>query len=137
MCSVFGVDTVDAIIIYIDGGCRGNQKDKNVGGWGAVLKYKEHMKTLYGGEQNTPNNKMELTAAIMALRTLKTTHIPVRVYCDSSYVVNGMNNWVKRWIKKGRISDFQWIKVKGHSGIELNELADKLANKGMVLVLVS
>ena len=152
------VDTVDAIIIYIVVAYRGNQKDKNVGGWGAVLKYKEHMKTLYGGEQNTTNNKMELTAAIMALRTLKTTYIPVRVYCDSSYVVNGMNNWVKRWIKKGwrksdmrpvenkelwkelwelsqAQSDIQWIKVKGHSGIELNELADKLANKGMDEVL--
>ena len=148
------VDAVDEIIIYIDGGCRGNQKDKNVGGWGVVLKYKEHMKTLYGGEQNTTNNKMELTAAIMSLRALKTTHIPVRVHCDSSYVVNGMNNWVKGWIKKGwrksdmqpvenkelwqelwklsqAQSDIQWIKVKGHSGVELNELADKLANKGM------
>lgn len=152
------VDAMDEIIIYTDGGCRGNQKDKNVGGWGVVFKYKEHIKTLYGGEQNTTNNRMELTAAIMALRTLKTTNIPVKVHCDSSYVVNGMNNWVKGWIKKGwrksdmqpvenkelwqelwklsqTQSDIQWIKVKGHSGVELNELADKLANKGMDKIL--
>lgn len=145
---------MDNIIIYCDGGCRGNQHENNVGGWGAVLRYGEHTKELYGGEKNTTNNIMELTAAIKALEALKSDHIPVAFYIDSAYVVNGMNSWVKGWIKKGwktaggkpvknqelwmrlnelagRQQAISFNKVKGHHGVELNERADALANLGM------
>jgi len=145
---------MDEIIIYSDGGCRGNAKDENIGGWGAVLQYKGHVKEIYDGTRNTTNNIMELTGAIKALEALKTTHIPVRLHCDSAYVVNGITSWVKGWKKKGwrksdgkiienlelwkRLDelvdmqyDIKFIKVKGHAGVELNELADQLANKAM------
>lgn len=145
---------MDKIIIYCDGACSGNQFDENIGGWGAVLKYKNKTKEIYGGEKNTTNNVMELTAAIKALEEIKTTNIPVEVYADSSYLVNGMNEWVHNWVKKGwktakkkpvenkelwvrlkelvdKQNDIKFIKVKGHNGIELNEKADELANKGM------
>jgi ribonuclease HI len=149
-----GDEIMDKIIIYCDGGCRGNQNVENVGGWGAVLKYKEKVKELFGGEKNTTNNVMELTAAIKALEAIKTTHIPIQMYIDSAYVINGMNEWIHGWIKKGwkksnkkpvenkelwimlnelrnKQSSVEFIKVKGHDGVELNELADQLANKAM------
>lgn len=145
---------MDKIIIYCDGGCRGNQNTENVGGWGAVLKYKDKVKEIHGGQLNTTNNIMELTAAIKSLESLKSNNIPVEVYIDSAYVVNGMNEWIKGWIAKGwrksnkkpvenkelwiklkEVSDKQpnikFLKVTGHSGVELNELADQLANKAM------
>jgi ribonuclease HI len=145
---------MDKIIIYCDGGCRGNQNTENVGGWGAVLKYKDKVKEIYGGQLNTTNNIMELTAAIKSLESLKSFHIPVEVYVDSAYVVNGMNEWIKGWITKGwrksnkkpvenkelwiklkevsdKQPDIKFLKVAGHSGVELNELADQLANKAM------
>ncbi|MGV4321146.1 ribonuclease HI [Bacillus mojavensis] len=142
------------IIIYADGGCRGNQNEENIGGWGAVLQYNGHVKELYEGKRNTTNNQMELTGAIRALEALKTTKIPVRLHMDSAYVVNGITQWVKGWKKKGwrkgdgkkpenlelwkrldelvgNQKDIKFIKVKGHAGVELNELADQLANKAM------
>lgn len=145
---------MDKIIIYCDGACSGNQFAENVGGWGAVLNYKDHHKEVYGGEKNTTNNIMELTAVIKALETVKTNNIPVEVYADSAYVVNGMNEWICGWIKKNwkksnkkpvenkelwmklnelsnKQLDIKFMKVKGHDGVELNELADTLANKGM------
>ncbi|SFG21313.1 ribonuclease HI [Sporolactobacillus nakayamae] len=142
------------IIIYCDGGCRGNQDDHNVGGWGAILKYGDHVKELRGGLRNTTNNVMELTAAIRALESLKTRQIPVSFYIDSAYVVNGMNSWISGWIKKGwktaggkavknkelwmRLNELAQMqekiafnKVKGHHGVEYNERADQLANLAM------
>lgn len=142
------------IIIYSDGGCRGNNEKENIGGWGAVLEYKGNVKELYEGVRNTTNNQMELTGAIKALEALKTTHIPVRLHCDSAYVVNGITTWVKGWKKRGwkkpdnkapenldlwkRLDqlvllqdDIQFVKVKGHSGVPLNERADQLANLAM------
>ncbi|PAD70609.1 ribonuclease HI [Bacillus sp. 7586-K] len=142
------------IIIYCDGACSGNQFDVNIGGWGAVLQYKHTVKEIYGGVRNTTNNIMELTAAIEALKFIKTTNIPIEMHIDSAYVVNGMNEWIHGWIKKGwrksnkkpvenkelwvelnelrnKQSSVKFIKVKGHAGVELNELADQLANKGM------
>ena len=142
------------IIIYCDGGCRGNGKEESVGGWGVVLQYGDHVKELYGGERNTTNNIQELKGAINALTALKTTRIPVRIHCDSAYVVNGMNQWVKGWKKKGwrkgdgktpenvelwkrldelssKQDDIQWIKVKGHADNEGNNKADELANRAM------
>jgi ribonuclease HI len=142
------------IIIYCDGGCRGNAKDENIGGYGAVLEYKGHVKEIYAGERNTTNNIQELKGAINSLKALKTTNIPVKIHCDSAYVINGITKWVAGWKKKGwkkgdgktpenlelwkeldilsaMQEDLQWVKVKGHAGVELNELADQLANKAM------
>lgn len=142
------------IIIFADGGCRGNGKDDNIGGWGAYITYKGHEKELYGGERNTTNNIQELKGVINALLALKTTHLPVRMYCDSAYVVNGMTQWVKGWKSKGwkkgdgktpenlelwkqldKLAsmqlDLQFLKIKGHAGHEGNERADQLANKAM------
>lgn len=145
---------MEVIKVGTDGGCRGNQKDNNVGGWGVVLKYKGHVKELYGGERNTTNNIQELKAVINALKTIKTTKIPIRIYSDSAYVINGITQWVKGWKKKGwkksdgkkvenvelwkeldklvlLQNDIQFVKVKGHAGIEINERADQLANLAM------
>jgi ribonuclease HI len=145
---------VQEIIVYCDGGCRGNHQKDNIGGWGVVLQYGEHQKELYEGVKNTTNNQMELTGAIKALEAIKTTNIPVRIHCDSAYVVNGITSWVAGWKKRGwkkgdgktpenkelwqrldelvhRQHDCQFVKVKGHVGVELNELADQLANKAM------
>ncbi|MCL1631723.1 ribonuclease HI [Sporolactobacillus sp. CPB3-1] len=142
------------IIIYCDGGCRGNQSEHNIGGWGAVLKYGDHVKELRGGMRDTTNNVMELTAAIRALEALKSRQIPVSFYIDSAYVVNGMNSWIHGWIKKGwkaaggkpvknkalwmRLNELAqaqdkitFNKVKGHYGIAFNERADQLANLAM------
>lgn len=145
---------MEKVIIFTDGGCRGNQNDNNIGGYGAVFQYKGKTKEIYGGERNTTNNKMELTAAIKALEIIKTTNVPIEIHADSAYVVNGMNQWIHNWIKKGwrtaskkpvenkelwmtlndlanKQQEIKFIKTKAHVGIELNEIADQLANKGM------
>lgn len=141
------------IIIYTDGGSRGNGSEDSVGGWGVILSYKGYVKELYEGERNATNNQMELKGVINGLKALKTTDVPVRLHCDSAYVVNGINKWVagwkrNRWTKKGgeiknlelwkeldRLVtmqlDLEIIKVKAHVGIELNERADELANLAM------
>ena len=143
------------IIIYADGACSGNQFEENIGGWGAVIRYDNGSQVeLYGGDTNTTNNIQELTAAIKALEYVEDKDVPVEVYLDSAYVLNGITSWINGWIKKGwrtaskkpvankelwirlnelknSFDDIQFIKVKGHSGVELNELADELANRGM------
>lgn len=144
----------EKIIIYCDGGCSGNQFGSNRGGWGAVMKYKDHTKEIYGGEKNTINQKMELTAAIKALEQVKSKDIDVEIYTDSAYLVNCMlQKWYIRWQENGWINSKKepvankelWTrllelkgkhkvtfhKVAGHSGDELNELADQLAGKGI------
>lgn len=145
---------MDKIIIFADGGCRGNQNIENIGGWGALVTYKDNKKELFGGERNTTNNKMELMSAIQSLKSLKKYNIPVEVHMDSAYVVNGMNEWIYNWIKKGwktankkpvenqelwkelnslrnLFTDISFVKVKGHSDNDGNNIADMLANKGM------
>lgn len=84
--------------IYTDGACAGNQSDVNVGGWGAVLEFGEHQKELFGGEANTTNNRMELTAVIEAFRALKAPGQTVQVFTDSAYVANCFRErWYESW----------------------------------------
>lgn len=145
-------------VIYTDGGCRGNQSDNNIGGWGAHLSFNDHKHEIYGGVKNTTNNKMELTACIKALEVIhgeKYKAVPVEIHADSAYVVNGFEKgWIKGWIKKGWVNskkepvanqdlwkrlimlvsshdDIQFIKVKGHADNEGNNRADALANLAM------
>ncbi|WP_428087313.1 ribonuclease HI [Candidatus Thioglobus sp.] len=138
------------IIIYTDGGCRGNP---GIGGWGVWLRYGDYDKKLNGNEKDTTNNRMELTAAIKALEAIKTKDIAIDLYTDSKYVMNGINDWIKGWKAKGwktankkpvknvdlwqrldvlnAAHSVHWHWVKGHSGNEGNEMADELANQAM------
>jgi len=135
--------------IFTDGACRGNP---GPGGWGAVLRYGEHEKELCGGEAQTTNNRMELTAAIRALESLKRP-CSVQLTTDSSYVRNGITEWLPNWKKRGwktaakkpvknadlwqrldqavQAHQVSWYWVKGHSGHPENERADMLANRGI------
>ena len=80
--------------IYTDGACSGNQHETNVGGWGAVLEYGQTQKELWGGERNTTNNRMEMTALIEALSALKKTDQQIEVFSDSAYL---MDCFRKKW----------------------------------------
>jgi len=140
----------DVVEIYTDGACRGNP---GPGGWGVLLRYKGKEKTLHGGEVNTTNNRMELTAVIKALESLNRPGCQVRIFSDSKYVLNGINEWIANWKKRGWKTaakkpvlnvalwqeldalvaqhDIEWQWVKGHSGDPGNEKADELANLGI------
>lgn len=135
--------------MFTDGACRGNP---GKGGWGAVLRYGDKEKHIYGGEENTTNNRMELTAVIMGIKALKKP-TQVAITTDSKYVKDGITQWIHNWKRNGwRTSnkkpvknaelwqsldevlqqhEVSWHWVKGHSGHPENELADQLANRGI------
>jgi ribonuclease HI len=137
------------VTIYTDGACSGNP---GPGGWGAILISGEHRKELNGGEAETTNNRMELTAAIEALNALKRP-CTVALYTDSVYVRDGITKWIHGWRRNGwRTADkkpvknaelwqaleqalkrhmVEWHWVKGHAGHPENERADELAREGL------
>jgi len=137
--------------IFTDGACSGNP---GPGGWGALLMYDGHEKEITGGTFDTTNNRMELMAAIEALKVLKQP-CQVTLSTDSTYVKDGITQWIYNWQKNGwknakkkpvknadlwqdlleatKRHDISWEWVKGHSGHPENERADELANQGMTV----
>jgi ribonuclease HI len=137
------------VIIYTDGACKGNP---GPGGWGAWLKSGENVKEMCGGERLTTNNRMELTAPIEALASLKQA-CAVTIYTDSQYLRNGISTWIHGWKARGwKTADHKpvknidlwqrldaltqqhqvrWHWVKAHAGDAGNERADALANRGV------
>ena len=137
------------VVIYTDGACKGNP---GPGGWGALLRHGTRERELFGGASLTTNNRMELTAVIQALASLK-RRAAVEIYTDSQYVKNGIETWIGTWKKNGwktsdrkpvknadlwleldrlaREHDVKWHWVKGHADTEGNHRADALANRGV------
>ena len=135
-----------AIEVFTDGACSGHP---GAGGWGVILRYGEIEKELSGGEENTTNNRMELTAVIEALKALK-KECDITIYTDSRYVMDGVQEWMPNWklngwkttnkkspvknVEQWQILDsllskhkIKWVWVKGHNGHPENERVDKLA----------
>lgn len=135
--------------IYTDGACKGNP---GIGGWGVYMRYGKHEKSLKGADWETTNNRMELIAAIEALKAVKRAY-PIHLTTDSNYVKNGITDWLPKWKAKNwrtannqpvknvelwqaldalvQQHDIQWFWVKGHSGHPGNEMADSLANQAI------
>jgi ribonuclease HI len=91
---------MQTINIYTDGACSGNQNETNIGGWGAILEYGPHQKELYGGESNTTNNRMEMQALLEAFKAISKPNQTVRVFSDSSYLMNCFREkWFEKWHK--------------------------------------
>jgi ribonuclease HI len=142
--------SADIIYIYSDGACKGNP---GVGGWGALLVSAGHRKEISGGEANTTNNRMEMTAVIRALESLKRPST-VEVHTDSQYVQKGISEWMTGWKRRNwhtadgkpvknqdlwlqldalsQLHKIEWKWVRGHAGHPENERADALANQGVL-----
>ncbi len=142
-------DSAGPIQIWTDGACKGNP---GPGGWGALLRHGTREKELFGGAPATTNNRMELTAVIEALASLKKPG-KVVLHTDSQYVQLGITEWMRNWIRRGwrtadgkpvknadlwqqlneqvAVHEIEWRWVKGHAGVEGNERADELANRGV------
>lgn len=136
------------VVIYTDGACRDNP---GPGGWAAILKFGNHEREIFGGEKETTNNRMELRAALEALRIL-TEPCQVTLYTDSTYLKKGITEWLPGWKRRhwrrkgGKLANVDlWMKldeeierhviywrwVRGHAGNRLNERVDKLARKAI------
>lgn len=134
--------------IYTDGACFGNP---GPGGWGAILIWGDKTKEISGCEPNTTNNRMELKAAIEALKSVK-SNVPIKIYTDSQYVKKGITEWINLWIhtnwNRGKVKNVElwkelhdlnkkfkveWYWVKGHSGHEMNERVDQIAKDAISL----
>ncbi|QOD38206.1 ribonuclease HI [Candidatus Wolbachia massiliensis] len=138
------------VTIYTDGACFGNP---GTGGWAAIILFQNHRKDIYGREENTTNNKMELTAVINALKALKFS-CNVSLYTDSLYVRDGITEWINKWKINGWKTgnkksvknvelwkeldnvasqhEINWKWVKAHNGDKHNEEADSLAKKAII-----
>ena len=140
---------MNQVEVFTDGACRGNP---GIGGWGALIREADSENLIYGGELNTTNNIMELTAAIKALEFLKVSSNVV-ITTDSKYVIQGITEWIHNWKERSwktaskkpvlnkelwkeldrltNMHSVKWKWIKGHSGHRENEIADQLANKGI------
>jgi ribonuclease HI len=145
----------EIVRIFTDGACRGNP---GPGGWGVLMRFRDREKEMSGAEHETTNNRMELTAAIMALEALKKP-CHVILTTDSQYVMNGITQWLEGWKLKGwktanrkqvknvdlwqrldaarNIHEIDWEWVRGHSGHPENERADELANLAIDKLLIN
>jgi len=147
---------VARVEIFTDGACSGNP---GAGGWGVLLRFRDIEKELSGGEVETTNNRMELTAVIKALQALK-TQCNITLYTDSKYVMSGITEWLENWKRNGwktankksdvknvdlwrQLDDLvcrhqiRWVWVKGHAGHAENERVDALARAEVLKIKTS
>ena len=142
-------DDKSLVEIFTDGACSGNP---GPGGWGALLRWRDEEREIWGGVSVTTNNRMELTAAIRAFETLKRP-AKIHLYTDSTYLKDGITQWISKWKSKGwktanrkpvknvdlwqkldaiiEPHDIEWHWVRGHAGHGGNERADELARRGI------
>jgi ribonuclease HI len=143
------MSTNETIDLFTDGACRGNP---GPGGWGVLMRWRDHEKELKGGERDTTNNRMEMMAAIKGLESVQRP-AQIRIYTDSTYVRDGITKWIHGWKKRGwktadkkpvknidlwqRLEaalaphEVEWHWVRGHDGHPENERADALARAGV------